>query len=72
MRHVFVDVQEFYDKNSSTDFSASPTKNLAFNRSPKQALSVRDVNKPSISRSHSYEVLFVPDADVQRVTVQSK
>ena len=38
-------------KNSSTSSSASPMKHLEFNRSPKQALSVRDVNKPRTSRS---------------------
>ena len=30
---------------------SSPMKHLEFNRSPKQALSVRDVNKPRTSRS---------------------
>lgn len=107
---VYVRVQEVDDKNSLTNPSASPMKQLAFNRSPKQAISVRDINKPRPSTStsidgtpyfsgtydsedpddsedadtpsdssgmgdlieHSYKVLFVPDTDVECVTVQSK
>ena len=38
-------------KNSSTNSSASPMKHLEFNRSPKQASSARDINKPRTSRS---------------------
>ena len=50
---VYVGVQEVDDKNSLTNPSASPMKQLAFNRSPKQAISVRDINKPRPSRSTS-------------------
>ena len=41
----------FNDKNSSTSSSVSPLKHLEFSRSPKKAISVRDVNKPRTSRS---------------------
>ena len=51
MTHVYVGVLEIHDKNSSTNSLASPIKYLEFNRSPKQALSVRDENKPRTSRS---------------------
>ena len=52
---VYVGVQEVDDKNSLTNPSASPMKQLAFNRSPKQAISVRDINKPRPSRSTSID-----------------
>ena len=52
---VYVGVQEVDDKNSLTNPSASPMKQLAFNRSPKQAISVREINKPRPSRSTSID-----------------